>query len=304
MSDSINDTSDQLEDLVVEPCLEIHEFEENAPRARASFNGLLQDAPEGNTSVVNGLSQQLIYQINLIVPDALVSFDDLDVELGDAAYPFVPPAAKQALQKAIERYGRKLVVNSAYRTLAQQMLLFKWLNGKSPVAEPGQSNHQSGLALDIEDREGWLPFLNGSGWQPLAGDPPHIDYQGAGAKDLREATIKAFQQLWNKNHPTEEIEAEGLWGPITESCLNRSPAMGFEKAPWDDKPRNLRLSRPLMEGSDVRKLQQKLKDAGLAISVADGVFGGETDKAVKEFQKQKGLVTDGIVGAKTLELIA
>src|SRR4028118_1731346 len=140
MSDSINDMSDQLEDFGVEPCLEIHEFEENAPRAKASFDGLLQDAPEGNTSVVNGLSQQLIYQINLIVPDALVSFDDLDVELGDAAYPFVPPAAKQALQEAIERRGRKLVVNSAYRTLAQQMLLFKWLNGTSPVAEPGQSN--------------------------------------------------------------------------------------------------------------------------------------------------------------------
>ncbi len=304
MSDSINDTSDQMNDLVVEPCLEIDEFEESAPRARVSFNGLLQNAPRGNTSVVNGLSQQLIYQINLIVPDALVSFDDLKVELGDAAYPFVPLAAKQALQKAIERRGKTLVVNSAYRTLAQQMLLFNWLNGKSPVAEPGKSNHQSGLALDIEDREGWLPFLKGSGWQPLAGDPPHIDYQGAGAKDLREATIKAFQQLWNKNHPEEQIKDDGRWGPKTESCLNRSPAMGFTKAPWDGNPRTLRLSRPLMEGSDVRKLQQKLKDAGFAISVVDGVFGPGTDKAVKEFQQKNTLVADGIVGPKTRELMA
>ncbi|MBD2183406.1 peptidoglycan-binding protein [Planktothrix sp. FACHB-1355] len=291
-----------MEDFVVEPCLEINEFEENAPRA--SFNGLLRDAPSGNTSVVNALSQQLIYQINLIVPDALVSFDDLDVKLGDAAYPFVPPTAKQALQKAIQNRGKRLVVNSAYRTLAQQMLLFKWLNGRSPVARPGESNHQSGLALDIEDREGWLPFLKGSGWQPLAGDPPHIDYQGAGAKDLREATIKAFQQLWNKNHPEEQIKVDGQWGPKTESCLNRSPAMGFEKAPWDDKPRALRLSRPLMEGSDVRKLQQKLKDAGFAISVADGVFGPETGRAVKEFQQRNSLVADGVVGAKTRELMA
>jgi peptidoglycan hydrolase-like protein with peptidoglycan-binding domain len=59
-----------------------------------------------------------------------------------------------------------------------------------------------------------------------------------------------------------------------------------------------------MEGSDVRKLQEKLKAAGLAISVADGVFGTGTDKAVKEFQKQKSLVADGIVGSKTLEQIA
>ncbi|MCC5610130.1 M15 family metallopeptidase [Nostoc sp. CHAB 5834] len=147
MSDSISDTSYQPDDLVIEPCLEIHEFEESAPRV--SFNGLLKVAPRGNTSIVNGLSQQLIYQINLIVPDALVSFDDLDVELGDAAYPFVPPAAKQALQRAIERRGVTLKVNSAYRTLAQQMLLFNWrASNSNPVAAPGTSNHQSGLALD------------------------------------------------------------------------------------------------------------------------------------------------------------
>lgn len=303
MCDSINHTSEEMEDSVVEPCEEINEFEENAPRA--SFNGLVKDAPRANTSVVNALSQQLIYQINLIVPDAFVSFDDLDVQLGSAAYPYVPPAAKLALQKAIERRGRRLVVNSGYRTLAQQMLLYNGrFNNSNPVAAPGTSNHQSGLALDIEDRQGWLPYLQGSGWQPLAGDPPHIDYRGHGAKDLRRETILAFQLLWNKNFPHEKIGEDGQWGPRTESALNRSPAMGFEKAPWDDQPRGLRLSRPLMEGSDVRKLQQTLKDAGFAIAVADGVFGAETDRAVKEFQKRNNLVADGIVGTKTREIMA
>jgi hypothetical protein len=185
------------------------------------------------------------------------------------------------------------------------MLLFNArFNNPNPVAAPGKSNHQSGLALDINDRPGWEPFLKPHGWQPLAGDPPHVDYQGAGARDLRKATIQAFQKLWNKNHPNEKIKDDGLWGPKTESCLNRSPAMGFEKAPWDDKSRTLRLSRPMMEGSDVRKLQEKLKAAGFAISVADGVFGPGTDKAVKEFQKKKSLVADGIVGSKTLEMMA
>ncbi|MEH2253149.1 peptidoglycan-binding protein [Nostoc sp.] len=305
MSDSINNTSYQLDDLVVERCVEIHEFEEGSPRA--SFNGLVEDAPRTNTSVVNGLSQQLIYQINLIVPNALVSFDDLDVKLGDAAYPFVPPTAKLGLQKAIERRGVTLVVNSAYRTLAQQMLLFnakKRGENPNPVAAPGKSNHQSGLAVDIEDREGWLPFLQGTGWERLGGDPPHIDYRGQGARDLRQETILAFQQLWNKNHPNEKIYEDGDWGPKTESALNRSPATGFNIAPWDDKPRILRLSKPLMEGADVLKLQKKLQAAGFAISAADGVFGPGTDKAVKEFQKQKNLTADGLVGSRTLELMA
>jgi N-acetylmuramoyl-L-alanine amidase len=298
--------STKLLDLELEACQEIHNAETTAPKA--GFNGLIQDAPgNSGTVIANGLSQQLIYQINLIVPGALVSFDDLNVELGDAAYPFVPPAGKEALRKAIEKRGKKMVVNSAYRTLAQQMLLFNdKKNGfnSNPVAAPGRSNHQSGLALDIEDRGGWENFLSPLGWEPLANDPPHVDYQGSGAKDLRGTTIRAFQQLWNKNHPNNKIDADGEFGPATEAALNKSPCTGFAIAPWQDKPRVLRLSRPLTEGADVIKLQEKLKAAGMAITVADGVFGPGTDKAVKVFQTKNNLVADGLVGLATMKLLA
>ncbi|MCL1474584.1 peptidoglycan-binding protein [Argonema antarcticum] len=305
MSDSIDSSVEQADDTIIESCLEINELD--AIEARAGFNGLLKDAPKNvSTSIVNGLSQQLIYQIDLIVPDALVSFDDLDVDLADAAFPFLQPPAKQALQKAIQSRGIKLVVNSAYRTIAQQMLLYNWRGSNSnPVAKPGSSNHQSGLALDINDRQGWLPFLKPYGWQPLAGDPPHIDYKGQGFKDLRKQTILAFQKLWNKNNPNEKIGEDGIYaaGGQTEKALNRSPSTGFAHAPWDDRPRVLRLCRPTMEGSDVKKLQEYFKNAGMAVSV-DGVFGPGTDKAVKEFQQKNNLVGDGIVGDKTRKLIA
>lgn len=295
MSELIGNVNQENESFI-ESCEEIYEFEESAPRARG-FAGLLKDAPKGSTSVVNGLSQQLIYQINLIIPNALVSFDDLNVNLGDAAYPFVPPAGKEALEKAIKKRGVTLRVNSAYRTVAQQLLLFNWPN-KNPVARPGRSNHQSGLALDIHDRVGWLPFLEPHGWKRLANDPPHVDYHGAGGQDLRKASILAFQVLWNKNNPGDKLTEDGGYGPKTGERLNRSPAMGFEIAPWDDKPRTLRLSRPRMEGSDVAKLQEKLKAIGIAVGV-DGEFGPGTDKAVKEFQTQNSLKADGIVGPDT-----
>jgi N-acetylmuramoyl-L-alanine amidase len=206
MSDSIDQES-----LVLESCQGIHVAESMAPRA--GFNGKLEDAPSGiSTAIVNGLSQQLIYQINLIVPNALVSFDDLNVDLGNAAFPFVPPAGKEALRKAIEKRGEKMVVNSAYRTLAQQMLLYNNRgNNRNPVAPPGRSNHQSGLALDIEDRDGWEPFLSPLGWEPLDRDPPHVDYRGAGARDLRQASILAFQKLWNKNHSNNKLDEDGEW---------------------------------------------------------------------------------------------
>jgi len=182
------------------------------------------------------------------------------------------------------------------------MLLYNdRFNNGNPVAPPGTSNHQTGLAIDIEDPRGWEPYLMKYGWNPLPGDDPHFDYQGAGATDMRSNSILAFQQLWNKNNPSEKIGEDGRYaeGGESEGALNRSPANGFAKAPWDDKPRILKLSQPRMEGSDVERLQAALKKAGITVGV-DGEFGLGTDKAVKEFQQQKSLTADGIVGPKTL----
>lgn len=52
-------------------------------------------------------------------------------------------------------------------------------------------------------------------------------------------------------------------------------------------------------GQDVSKLQQALKDRGYQVAV-DGIYGTQTKEAVKQFQRDNGLVVDGIAGAKTL----
>ncbi len=288
---------------IIESCLEINERDQNG--VKASFQGLLQDVPgAASTSIVNGLSQQLIHQLQLILPNVFVSFDDLNVDLSDAAFPYVQASAKQALQSAIQDRGMKLLVNSCYRTIAQQMLLYNdRFNNGNPVASPGTSNHQTGLAIDIEDPRGWERYLMKYGWNPLPGDDPHFDYEGGGTIDIRDQSILAFQQLWNKNNPNNQIGEDGGFGSQTEGALNQSPAQGFAKAPWDDKPRVLKLSQPKMEGSDVVRLQEALEKAGIAVGV-DGEFGPGTDKAVKELQQKKSLTADGIVGLKTLTAIA
>lgn len=301
MDDSIETMSNSMPEFVLEACEHINQ--RDAIESRGSFHGLLQDAPITSTAVVNALSQQLIYQLQLILPNVFVSFDDLKVDLWDAAFPYLQSPAKHALQKAINDRGIPMQVNSAYRTIAQQMLLYNnRFNNPNPVAPPGASNHQTGLAIDIEDPRGWEPYLMRYGWNPLPGDPPHFDYEGSGTIDIRSKSILAFQQLWNKNHPNETIDEDGAFGPQTETALNRSPAQGFAKAPWDTQPRLLRLTQPRMEGSDVVKLQEALKKAGIAVSV-DGEFGPGTDKAVKEFQTKKKLTADGMVGAKTREFL-
>lgn len=52
-------------------------------------------------------------------------------------------------------------------------------------------------------------------------------------------------------------------------------------------------------GSEVRTMQQKLKNWGYYSGSVDGIFGSGTESAVKLFQRTNGLTADGIVGSAT-----
>ena len=58
-----------------------------------------------------------------------------------------------------------------------------------------------------------------------------------------------------------------------------------------------------MRGEDVRTLQRALNDAGYDAGAADGIYGKKTERAVKRFQKDNGLVVDGIAGKRTFEAL-
>jgi lysozyme len=62
--------------------------------------------------------------------------------------------------------------------------------------------------------------------------------------------------------------------------------------------RTLKLTDPVMQGEDISQVQEALKKAGINLE-PDGFFGNDTDKAVRQFQNQKGLTADGVVGAQT-----
>lgn len=64
------------------------------------------------------------------------------------------------------------------------------------------------------------------------------------------------------------------------------------------------LTRTLKKGSkgdDVKQLQKTLIELGYSVGKygADGSFGNDTEKAVKKFQKAKGITQDGFVGKNT-----
>lgn len=290
--------------LELEPCIQINELEPEteAELTRSLPRGsvLLANVSGCSTAVANGLSQQIIDEMNAIIPGVLVRFDGLNVKTGAAVFPYLQRPAYEALACAIRDRGMTMSINSAYRTIGQQLILFNHSQrrrcGITIAARPGRSNHQSGLALDINDAQGWRSHLERHGWKWLGRkDPPHFDYVRGGTRDIRNLAVLAFQKLWNKNNLGDRIAEDSIYGAQVEARLNKAPIEGFGVTPIGGGARTLRLSRPLMQGQDVRELQEALVKAGFSLTI-DGFYGAETDKAVRVYQQREGLAVDGIFG--------
>lgn len=61
------------------------------------------------------------------------------------------------------------------------------------------------------------------------------------------------------------------------------------------------ISRSGSSGEEVRRIQTKLKNWGYYTGAVDGIYGWQTESAVRSFQKKNGLTVDGVAGEKTLE---
>jgi hypothetical protein len=83
-----------------------------------------------------------------------------------------------------ELHGVHIQISSAGRTFTDQSRLYKQLHGRSPVAVPGTSNHETGMAIDIQNWRQAKPYLlahgfvHGDGSGALKNDPWHFKYVG------------------------------------------------------------------------------------------------------------------------------
>lgn len=63
--------------------------------------------------------------------------------------------------------------------------------------------------------------------------------------------------------------------------------------------------RPMLRGDDVAALQRDLGALGFDAGRVDGIFGPQTDAAVRDFQRNMGIaVADGIFGPETLNVLS
>ena len=95
----------------------------------------------------------------------------------------------------------------------------------------------------------------------------------------------------------QKPESESVSVPAPESELNPVPASGSKSGTNTDHP----TLRRGITGDAVKQLQTLLMMKGYDCGAtgADGVFGKNTEAAVRKFQWDNGLVVDGICGPKT-----
>ena len=99
--------------------------------------------------------------------------------------------------------------------------------------------------------------------------------------------VRAFQQQ-------RGLLADGVVGPETWRRL--------DDARWRLGDRVLRLvTRRMVSGDDVVALQSRLLELGFDPGRVDGVFGPDTDRALREFQRNTGSPVDGLCGPVTFK---
>lgn len=102
--------------------------------------------------------------------------------------------------------------------------------------------------------------------------------------------VRAFQQ-------NRGLSVDGVVGTQTYRRLN--------EARWQLGDRVLtHLPGNLTAGDDVYTLQQRLLDLGFHVGRVDGIFGQQSEAALREFQRNFGIPADGTCGPATLKALA
>jgi N-acetylmuramoyl-L-alanine amidase len=107
--------------------------------------------------------------------------------------------------------------------------------------------------------------------------------------DDTDRAVRAFQQQ-------RGLTVDGVVGRTTYHAL--------DEARWRLGDRILSyLPARLLAGDDVSALQHRLLDMGFDCGRVDGLFGVETEQALREFQRNIGIPADGTCGPTTLKAL-
>lgn len=100
-----------------------------------------------------------------------------------------------------------------------------------------------------------------------------------------EAAVRGFQAA-------RGLHVDGICGPETWGALVESA--------YRLGDRLLYLRHPNLRGDDVAELQRRLNALGFDAGREDGILGPQTERAIRQFQRNVGIATDGVCGPATI----
>jgi LAS superfamily LD-carboxypeptidase LdcB len=179
--------------------------------------------------VARGLTNQIAAKLGQMG----YSFKTLDanrIHCSGGCVNMLQASAADSLAQAAASANDYITLNSAWRSSAEQYMLYRWYQkgmcGITLAAKPGQSNHEGGRAVDTSYYNHWLNTLANHGWEHTypSSDPVHFDYNGAA--NIAKQNLMAFQTLWNE-HNSNKLTVDGIYGPSTENALYNAPCGGW-----------------------------------------------------------------------------
>ncbi len=197
------------------------------------------------------------------------------------------------------RYQKEPIGGASTRTFEGQKWYLK--KGNAPLAAPGTSQHNSGLAVDVHTASGerlkWMVdncVKFGFSWEVVPEEPWHIRYtEGDNTPEAVKQWMAANNIAGTAAAPTasaEPAEQKPATAPAVQNTVGKV-RRGKEFA----------ASNPVLKlgssGPAVRTLQTLLNKFGHK-TLIDGKFGPKTEGAVKAYQKAVGFAEDGIVANK------
>lgn len=233
--------------------------------------------------------------------------------------PIVREKGKELVKKAYEA-GVAVCITQTVRTTAEQNALYA--QGRSKPGkivtnvQGGYSYHNHGLAIDFAlytpdgrsvvwnefvdyDKDGvrdWyevvkiaksLGFTWGGDWQGFR-DAPHFQMDfGLTCQQL----INGAKAPTSLDKPVKKVEAK----PVKKPAATKKEDVGSAIVPFPGKA--LYKGQKNMNVKDIKRIENAM---GLA---QDGKFDDALTKAIKAYQKRKGLDADGIVGVKTWNMM-
>ncbi|MET3505649.1 peptidoglycan-binding protein [Halalkalibacter oceani] len=209
----------------------------------------------------------------------------------DNVHPYIAERALEVVRKSYAE-GIYVQITHGYRSIQEQDALYaqgRTTSGNIVTnARGGYSYHNFGLAVDfvVLDSNGAANWTVDSRWKRVGAIGESLSLEWGG----NWSNFRDYPHLqYTFGLTTAQLRA-GHRPPNTSGIINISPNTSGQ----------IKLGS---RGDKVKDVQQSLSNLGYSVGVFDGVFGDKTNEGVKQFQRDYGLVVDGIVGKQTLDAI-